>query len=359
MDQSPVSLAESYAYCKALAKRTAGNFYYSFLTLSRERFRAMCGLYGFMRVCDDLGDATGIDVETKAANLRSWREGLARALDGDPGWIRRRRAILDGDPGWMRRRRAILDGDPGWMRRRRAILDGDCGGHEVFPALRDVVERYAIPAEYLHAVIDGVESDLRPRSFETFDELSRYCYQVAGAVGLCCVHVWGFRDERAIPLAIDCGTAFQLTNILRDLGEDAAMGRVYLPREDLARFGVTAADLAAHRRDPFVVTGFSRSRDRLKPVTTNIPARDERFTELMRFEVARARTYYANARELFGCLERPGRPILAAMLGIYGGLLDEIERSGYDVFTRRVSLSRGKKLRIALRAIARYRVFGR
>jgi 15-cis-phytoene synthase len=291
-DRVALPLADSYAYCKALAKRTAGNFYFSFLTLRRERFRAMCALYGFMRVCDDLGDEPGIDVETKAAKLRSWREGLARALHGD------------------------------------------CGGHEVFPALRDVVERYAIPAEYLHAVIDGVESDLRPRSFETFDELLRYCYQVAGAVGLCCVHIWGFRGERAIPLAIDCGTALQLTNILRDLGEDAAMGRVYLPREDLARFGVTAADLAIHRRD-------------------------DRFIELMRFEVARARTYYANARELFGFLERPGRPILAAMLRIYGGLLDEIERSGYDVFTRRVSLSRGRKLRIALRAMVWYRVFGR
>ena len=181
-------------------------------------------------------------------------------------------------------------------------------------------------------MIDGVESDLQPRSFATFDDLSRYCYQVAGAVGLCCVHIWGFRDERAIPRAIDCGTAFQLTNILRDLGEDAAMGRVYLPAEDLQRFGVTASDLAEHRRG-------------------------ERFTELMRFQVDRARSFYEKSRELFDYLERPGKPILAAMLRIYGGVLDEIERRGYDVFTRRVSLSRGKKLRIALGAVLRYRVF--
>jgi phytoene synthase len=291
-DHVKLSLADSFAYCRDLAKRRAGNFYFSFLTLPRERFRAMCALYGFMRVCDDIGDAPGGDADAKTARLREWRSSLERALDGD------------------------------------------CSGHEVFPALVDVVNRYAIPAEYLHAVIDGVESDLRPRVFDTFDELSRYCYRVAGAVGLCCVHVWGFRDERAIPRAIDCGTAFQLTNILRDLGEDAAMGRVYLPREDLARFGLDASDLAGH-------------------------CRDERFTELMRFEVDRARSYYAKARELFDYVDRPGKPILAAMLRIYGGLLDEIERRGYDVFTRRVSLSRGRKLRIALGAMLRYRLFGR
>ena len=286
-----LSLAESYGYSKALAKRTAGNFYFSFLTLPRERFRAMCALYGFMRVCDDLGDEPGGDDDAKIGQLKSWQRMLERALEGD------------------------------------------CSGHEVFPALMDVVHRYEIPAEYLHAVIDGVKSDLQPRTFETFEELSQYCYQVAGAVGLCCVHIWGFHDERAIPRAIDCGTAFQLTNILRDLGEDAAMGRVYLPREDLIRFGVTPDDLAAGRRN-------------------------ERFTELMRFEVQRAKSYYEKARELFESLQRPGKPIFATMLRIYGGLLKEIERRNYDVFTRRISLSRRRKLGIVLSSVVRYRLFG-
>jgi len=287
-----VSLKDSYAFSRSLAKRTAGNFYFSFLTLHAEQFRAMCALYGFMRVSDDLGDDPACDVVEKTRRLKSWREQLQRALQGD------------------------------------------CSGHAVFPALRDVVSRFGIPPEYLHAVIDGVESDVQPSGFAAFDDLARYCYQVAGAVGLCCVHIWGFHDERALSAAVDCGTAFQLTNILRDLGEDSAMGRVYLPQEDLARFGYSAEDLAER-------------------------CRDERFTTLMRFEVERARSYYRKAEALFDYLEPPGQPILAAMLKIYGGLLDEIERAGYDVFRRRVSLPRWRKLCIAFGAILRYRVFGR
>ncbi|MFQ5731961.1 MAG: phytoene/squalene synthase family protein, partial [Planctomycetaceae bacterium] len=231
---------ESNAFCRRLAKRTARNFYYSFLTLPGEQYRAMCALYGFSRVCDDLGDDASSTFVEKAEHLREWRAKLERAMAGDPS------------------------------------------GHALFPALSDVVARYAIPPEHLHAVIDGMESDLNFTGYETFAELQRYCYRVAGAVGLCCVRIWGCDEECSVQPAVDCGTAFQLTNILRDLGEDAAMGRVYLPREDLRRFGYTADDVAAHRRDGG-------------------------FRDLMSFQVERARTFYRNAEELFGCLKPPGR----------------------------------------------------
>ena len=197
-----------------------------------------------------------------------------------------------------------------------------------------MVARHRIPHEYLFAVIDGVELDLHPVEVATFEELERYCYHVAGAVGLCCIHVWGFRDDPAVKqLAIDCGLALQLTNILRDLAEDADRGRVYLPREDLDRFGYSADDL--HRR-----------------------VKDQPFRDLMRFEVDRAKTYYASGERLFDYLEPPGKPILRAMLDIYGGLLREIERRDFDVFSQRVSLPKWKKLWYAGRAMLNQRLGG-
>lgn len=281
-------VAQSYAYCRILAKRTARNFYYSFLTLPKSRLQAMCVLYSFMRVTDDLGDNDRPEA-VRAKDLEHWKESLVRACS-----------------------------------------TGECD-HPVLPALADVVRGYQIPIEYLLAVIAGVEMDLRPVAYESFERLSDYCYHVAGAVGLACIHLWGFHDERAREAAVDCGTAFQLTNILRDLQEDAAQGRVYVPGEDLARFGLTAADLARG-------------------------ARDDRFRALMQFEVARAREYYGRARSLSDYLDPPGKPILETMLRIYGGLLDEIERRGYDVFTRRIELSRWRKICMAAHTLARHKV---
>ncbi|MCA9118403.1 MAG: phytoene/squalene synthase family protein, partial [Planctomycetaceae bacterium] len=206
--------------------------------------------------------------------------------------------------------------------------------HPVLPALADIVERHAIPHQYLFDVLDGIATDLEPVSFETFEELSRYCYHVAGAVGLCCIHIWGFREPAAIERAIDCGLAFQLTNILRDLGEDAGMGRVYLPREDLRRFGYSVEELSAGvRNGPFL--------------------------QLMEFQVSRAEALYQRAGELYSLLEPPGQPILASMLQIYGGLLASIRERKFDVFSRRVSLPRWKKLWIAFGSLARHRWPGR
>jgi phytoene synthase len=292
------SLAESYEHCRRLARTTARNFYYSFLTLPRERRRAMCVLYSFMRVTDDLGDSDEPQAAREAA-LQRWEASLLRACGS-----------------------------------------GGCD-HPVLPALVDVIRRYAVPVDYLLDVIAGVEMDLKPVAIETFDQLTDYCYHVAGAVGLACIHLWGFHDGRAPAAAIDCGTAFQLTNILRDLGEDAARGRVYLPREDLDRFQITAAELTAKS---FAARGGTK------------PGGDDRYERLMQFEVARARDYYTRAAALYDYLDPPGKPILETMLRIYGGLLDEIERRRYDVFSRRVELSRWRKICLTARTLARHKL---
>ncbi|MFN0055710.1 MAG: phytoene/squalene synthase family protein [Planctomycetales bacterium] len=287
---APLAIDESYEFCRRLTRRTAGNFYFSFLTLSRERRRAMCALYAFMRVTDDLGDDAQPGVDRSAA-LARWRSELNFAWNSG------------------------------------ASL------HPVLPAVVDMLRRCQVPPRYLLDVITGVEMDLQPVAVASFEVLRGYCYHVAGAVGLACIHLWGFHDERALPLAVDCGTAFQLTNILRDLQEDACRGRIYLPAEDLQRFGVPPAHLAQG---------------------TN----DAPFQELMRFEAGRARDYYAQAQGLFEFLDPPGKPILEAMIHIYSGLLDEIERRGFDVFTRRVELPRRRKLLIAGRALVRHKLRG-
>ncbi len=281
------SLPESYDHCKSLAQRTARNFYYSFLTLPADGFRDMCVLYAFMRVCDDIGDDEGLAADERRARLGQWGESLERALRGE--------------------------------------FD-----HILFPALADVVCRHQIPHQHLYDVIDGVRMDLEPAGFETFDDLSHYCYHVAGAVGLCCIHIWGYHDERAAAAAIDCGLAFQLTNILRDLGEDADAGRIYLPREDLRRFGYSETDVQNRRRNA-------------------------QFVELMRFQVERARGYFRSAERLFDYLEPDGKPVLSAMIRIYGGLLEQIERRNYDVFAGPIRMPGWRKAMISLDTIVRRR----
>jgi phytoene synthase len=277
------SLAESQAFCRQLTRRTAHNFHFSFLTLPRDRYDAMCALYAFMRIADDIGDDPNRSLDDRRAALHQWHEQVVAALRGDPS------------------------------------------GHPALPAVADLVQRYRVPPEHLFDVLDGIERDLQPVQIQTFREFEDYCYHVAGAVGLCCIQIWGFHEPDAIPLAIECGLAFQWTNILRDVAEDWSLGRVYIPAVDLQRFGYTTADLAASRYD-------------------------ERFYELMRFEADRVRSCYQRATRLMPLLDPAGRPILRAMIDIYGGLLDELERRQFNVFQGRVSLPRWKKLWYALRA---------
>jgi phytoene synthase len=276
-------LARSYAYCERLARREAGNFYHAFRLLPAGQRRSMCALYSFLRVADDLSDAADA-VELKRARLDDWRRRLALALDAGSY------------------------------------------SHRLHAALHDTVRTHGIPREYLEAALDGVVMDLDVTRYDTFDELYRYCYRVASAVGLSCIHIWGFEDPRAKAHAEAAGIAFQLTNILRDLKEDAARGRVYLPREDLARFGYTEEQLARGERG-------------------------ERFEALMRFEAERAGRYYEQGAALAPLLSRAGRAVFLVMLRTYRGLLEKIERRRYDVFSGRVRLARWYKLWLALRAL--------
>jgi phytoene synthase len=277
----------SYRRAREITQASRSNFYYSLLALPRPLFRDMCALYAFMRVSDDLGDDANRSLAERANSLSKWRVDIDHALEGTDF------------------------------------------RHPVLPALADVVARHRIPRETLCAVIDGVQMDLEMSGFESFAELSDYCYHVAGAVGLCCIHIWGFDSLEAPDLAVDCGRAFQLTNILRDVAEDARVGRCYLPREDLGRFGLSEGDLQA----------------------TQI---DRRFRDLMAFEAARARDDFARARRLIPLCHPPGRPILDAMIRTYAALLDAIEAHDYDVFSRRVALGHWKKMAIASAAVLRH-----
>jgi phytoene synthase len=277
-----VSLADSYAYCERLARREAGNFYHAFRILPAEQRRSMCALYAFLRIADDLSDGPE-DVAVKRQLLADWRRQFVDALHDSPA-------------------------------------------HSLHPALRDAVVRHAIPVEYLHAVLDGVEMDLEPLTYEDFGQLRRYCYHVASAVGLACIHIWGFTDSRARAYAESAGIGFQLTNILRDLGEDASRGRIYLPREDLRRFDYAEEDL--RRR-----------------------VRNERFEALMRFEAERAHRFYEEAEPLTGLLARPGRAVYQVMARTYRGLLGVMERRRFDVFSRRVRLSTWRKVWLVLSAL--------
>ena len=276
------SLAASYAHCRRVARSRARNFYYSFVLLSREQRDAMCAIYAFMRYCDDLSDEPGSSRE----RIDQWRAALDQALEGRYG----------SDP--------------------------------VLPAFHDTVSRCRIPSRYFYEMIEGVTSDLKPRRFETFEQLYRYCYLVASTVGLTTIHVFGFDSPDALVLAEKCGIAFQLTNILRDIGEDAGNGRIYLPAEDLAEFRVSEDDIRARLRTP-------------------------EFIDLMDFEANRARQYYKESRPLIDLVHTRSRASLRTLISIYSELLDRIERSNYDVFTRRISLSAREKSWIVFKALVR------
>lgn len=274
-------VAVSYEWCRGLARERAKNFYFAFRLLSKKQHDAICAVYAFMRVCDDLSDDPGISVQRRQAALAGWRRDLDLALGG--------LKTMPLHPVWL--------------------------------ALYDAVLKYKIPPEYLHQMIDGVTSDLEFQPVETFDQLYRYCYQVASVVGLTVIHIFGFRGPDALPLAEKCGIAFQLTNILRDVREDADNGRVYLPVEDLARFGVDPAHLV----------------------------RDDQFRQLMRFEAERARRYYDEAKPLVEMVDPGSRASLRALIEIYSQLLDRIVASDFDVLHQRIALTTWEKVWILVR----------
>lgn len=276
-----VSVEESYRVCEQIAKRTGKNFYYSFLVMPRAKRRAMSAIYAFMRRSDDIADGAE-NPAVALAGLKEWRATVS------------------------------------------AALAGAAASEPTLPALVDTVRRYRIPERHFFELLDGTEMDQAKTRYATFEELYRYCYHVASCVGLVVLPVFGYEDEAALKPAEACGIAFQLTNILRDVKEDAGLGRIYLPGEDLERFGVSEDDIMQSRMTP-------------------------QFKELMKFEADRAREYYRQAEPLLGMISPDSRGTLAVMMGIYGGILDKIVAQEYRVFDGKIRLSKWEKWRVVLR----------
>ena len=280
----------SYAFCERVARAQAKNFYYSFLLLQPRQRRAMCAIYAFMRYCDDLSDGEGIS--DRAAAISRWREDL------------------------------------------EAALGGRTPDHPLWPAFVDTVTSFQIPHQYFLEMIEGVSSDLEPRHIRTFEELYDYCYHVASVVGLTIIHIFGFDSPEALKLAEKCGVAFQLTNILRDVREDAENNRIYLPEEDMARFGVEPSELRAELRAELRSANQSTGLRRL-----------------LEFEAERARQYYRESAPLVGMVHARSRASLRALIGIYARLLDRIADSGYDVMARRIRVPTPEKIWILARSL--------
>lgn len=285
MTAAAPTLAESYAHCRRLSRRSRSNFWLSFWLLPREKQRAMEALYAFARHTDDLGDSLLAPAE-RAVALGGWRSALEAALAGD------------------------------------GEASGDQTARLLLPAVVDTVVRFGIPPQHLHAIVDGQEMDLARTTYETFDELSAYCEKVASAVGLACLHIWGFRDSAALEPARRCGLAFQVTNILRDVREDALRGRVYLPQADLRACGYTIEELRERRAGAA-------------------------FVQLMELEIGRAEDLYAACGQLAPLLHADGRRIFGMMSDTYRRLLHVIAGAPAAVLERRVRLTRLEKLRIA------------
>ena len=290
------ALERAYAECRAISRREAKNFYYAFVALPAPRRNAICAIYAFMRQADDLADDESIPREERREQLDAWISA--------------------------------------W----RGIARGGEPGNAVFLAVRDATERYKIPLDLLDELVAGVTMDLdhdtsgAPDTYTTFDDLYRYCYLVASVVGLVCIRIFGYTDPRAEKLAEETGIAFQLTNILRDVSEDAARNRVYLPLDELAAHGVSL-DALLHRAPG-------------APPTANERA-------LLASMAARAEKYYASAQELLPLIDRESRPALRVLVRIYRALLGRIERADYDVFTRRASVPTVQKVGILAGGLAR------
>lgn len=282
-------LRSAYRRCRAETRRAAKNFYWAFITLPREKRAAIYAVYSLLRRWDDIADSAD-PLEEKRRALEKQREIILVLYEN----------LHTCTP-------AHVDDDP------------------VLLAVEDAIRRYGIPGEYFEDVLAGIELDLRKRRYRTFEELKEYCYGVASAVGLISLEVFGYRGPMAREYAIDLGIAMQLVNILRDIKEDLERDRIYLPLEELERFGY--------------------SEEELQRGIIN-----EGFMELMRFQVDRAREYFSRGQRLLRYLPLRSRPCPAVLAGLYRHILDKIEASGYDVLDHRVFLTPREKLAVLLRA---------
>jgi phytoene synthase len=287
IDTAKARLARSREYCRQVTRSAAKNFYHGLKLLPPAKRSAMFALYAFMRYIDDIADDDNSrPIAQREADLEQWRQQTHAALRGE--------------------------------------IPSD---HDLWPAFATMVQQYKIPGVLFDDAIAGQHQDLRPVEPATFDELRQYCYRVAGVVGVASIHIWGFTGgEKTISLAIDRGIAFQLTNILRDVREDAARGRIYLPREDLTAAGLADQDLLTMRGG-------------------------DKFAQLIRFQAARAESYFEKSDPLDSHIERDSRSTLATMTEIYRGILKKIAADPLRVLHERISLSTVAKLRIAWRAM--------
>lgn len=293
------SLDESYAICRAIAKREAKNFYYSFVALPAARKNAICAIYAFMRKADDLSDDESVAHEERRRNLDAWLTA------------------------WHEANRSGTSMDP------------------VFVAVGDAIQRFNIPLSLLDELVAGTTMDLQAApgqaadTYATFDDLYRYCYLVASVVGLVCIRIFGYSDPRAEKLAEETGIAFQLTNILRDVQEDSMRKRVYLPLDDLACHHISL-------------------RSMLDRQAGTPPTQNER--ALLADIGQRAEKYYQSAEQLLPLIDAESRPALWVLVSIYRGLLRRIEASDYDVFSQRASVPLVQKLAILCWGMARVAV---
>jgi len=296
---APAQLTMAYSVCRGITRTNAKNFYYAFLVLPKRKRQALCAVYAFMRRCDDIADDASLSLEERRFRLDTWLDALHRAQQGEPS----------DDP--------------------------------ILLALTDAQRRYTIPAGLLDELAMGTAMDVvdpadqtqvepvaasatvpgLTMQYRTFDDLKVYCYRVASVVGLVCIHIFGYRDPAAEALAEQCGLAFQLTNIIRDVKEDAGMGRVYLPEEDLAKFGLSAAELLS-APDP------------------------ARFRPLLALEAGRAREFYQAGEQLIPYISEDSQPALWVLINIYRKLLEKIAELQYDVFSGKVTLTVSEKLRV-------------
>ena len=268
-------------YCADKAAQSGSSFHYSFRLLDPERRRAITALYAFCREVDDAVDEVS-DPDIARVKIAWWRTEVDALFNGSPR-------------------------------------------HPVTMALLPVVRRFELPQAHLQTVIDGMQMDLDAVRYVDFAGLELYCHRVAGVVGLMSAEIFGYADPATRGYARDLGVAFQLTNIIRDVGEDARRGRIYLPQDELARFGVASSDLLRAKSSP-------------------------EFARLMAFQVDRARSWYDRALAQLPASDRRAQRAGLAMAAIYRTLLDEIARDGYQVLDRRIALTPLRKLWIATRA---------
>lgn len=299
---SSLQLRAAYAVCRSIARAAAKNFYYGFLALPRYKRNALCAVYAFMRHADDISDDPALPIAEKQTRLADFSDRMHRVIEGQP----------TDDP--------------------------------VLLALADTSHRYNIPVTLLDQLVQGTAMDLdeaippvvQPRPLNapppavlylTFEDLRRYCYHVASVVGLACIHIFGYKDPAAERYAEETGIAFQLTNIIRDVKEDAQMGRVYLPQEDLQRFGIS--DLELLNPEPV----------RLAP--------------LLDFEAQRARDFYQSAQKLLPLIDEDSQPALWTLVEIYRRLLEKIAANGYNVSGAKVRLTTREKMIVLARGLWR------